>query len=119
MHGHIILYTRCSRLLLSRHRAVVVRSDIRAGRAERGIEQPSLRADDHSALSRKLWIISLARRMNVARLTEVGRRLAEEDLADELAGGVEHLHTIAAAGIDVARAVAVDAWDQWLLAVYV
>jgi len=50
--------------------------------------------------------------MSVARLTEVGRRLAEEDLADELAGGVEHLYTIAAAGIDVARAVAVDAWDQ-------
>jgi len=47
-------------------------------------------------------------------LTEVGRCLAQEDLADELAGGVPDLHAIAAAGVDVASAVTVYAWDQRL-----
>lgn len=61
-------------------------------RIERGVEQLGLGADDHPAVARKL---------------KVRAGSAQVDLAEELAGGVPDLDTVAAARVDVAVGVGV------------
>lgn len=61
---------------------------------QRGKEQLGFRQDDHPTLSSKL---------------EVGDRASDPDLAEQLSGRVEHMHAVAAARVQVALGVDVDA----------